>query len=232
MILVTLNIRGVGGPLKKNSLCRLLKNTSPSIIFLQETLVSTDKERNFIHKLRLEWLNWVVSAVGTFGGFIASWDPNFFVSDSFLSTGGILLSEHSIADKINLSLLNVYGPCQDKKDLCVLVEASWILSQKDLIIAGDLNFTTSPVEIWGQKYLQDPLAGFFKSIFLKYSLIDVLPSEIVLTWRNGRVAVDSISKRLERFYVAEEILATTQRFRTWVQYPFLSDHAPIFLELG
>jgi hypothetical protein len=130
-----------------------------------------------------------VSAVGTSGGLLASWDPNFFVFDSFLSTGGILLTGHSIEDKRKLSILNVYGPCQNRKDFWASVEASGILAQKDLILAGDLNFTTSPLEIWGQKALQDPLSGYFKSLFHKHSLIDVNPSETVPTWKNGRVGV-------------------------------------------
>jgi exonuclease III len=233
MILVTLNIRGVGGPLKQTSLHRLLNNTSPSIIFLQETMVSADKARSFLYKLRPEWMTCVVSSVGTSGGLLASWDPNLFSFDPFLSTGGILLSGYSLADKRKLIALNVYGPCQDRKYFWASVEASGILAQKDIIIVGDLNFTTSPEEIWGHNALQDPLAGFFKSLFLKNSLVDVLPSEIVPTWRNDRAGIDSISKRLDRFLIAEELLATLLRgLGLGFNIPFLSDHAPVFLELG
>jgi endonuclease/exonuclease/phosphatase family metal-dependent hydrolase len=110
------------------------------------------------------------------------------------------------------------------------VEASGILDQKDLIIVGDLNFTTSSAKDWGHNALQDSLVGFFKSLFFKNSLVDVAPTEIVPTWRNDRARIDSISKRLDMIYIAEDILATTQRFRTWVHYPFLSDHAPVFLK--
>jgi hypothetical protein len=39
MIFLSLNIRGVGGTLKKASLRRLIDTIHPSIIFLQETLV-------------------------------------------------------------------------------------------------------------------------------------------------------------------------------------------------
>jgi hypothetical protein len=30
----------------------------------------------------------------------------------------------------------------------------------------------------------------------------------------------------------EDVLTTSCRFRAWVEYPFISDHAPIFLQLG
>jgi hypothetical protein len=45
------------------------------------------------------------------------------------------------------------------------VDATGILAHKDLIIVGDLNFTTSSAEVWGHSTLQDSLAGYFKSFF-------------------------------------------------------------------
>jgi hypothetical protein len=52
------------------------------------------------------------------------------------------------------------------------------------------------------------------------------------TWKNGQDGEESISKRLDRFYNVEEVLATSQRYRPWVQFPFLSDHTLICFELG
>jgi endonuclease/exonuclease/phosphatase family metal-dependent hydrolase len=112
------------------------------------------------------------------------------------------------------------------------VDAIGILAHKDLIIAGDLNFTTSSAEVWGHSVLQDSLAGFFKSFFFFNSLVDVAPAEIVPTWRNDRSGDDSIAKQLDRIYVPGDLIASNQRYRTWVQFPFLSDHALVFLEFG
>jgi hypothetical protein len=98
-------------------------------------------------------------------------------------------------------------------------------------LAGDLNLTTSPSEIWGKKATGDPLSGFFKSLFQRHSLIDVIPTDPLPTWKNGRAGDESISKRLDRFYIAEEVLASSQKYMSWVQLPILSDHAPIYLEL-
>jgi exonuclease III len=49
MILLSLNIKGVGGALKSASLRRLLNRTNPNIIFLQETLVDEKKARSFMN---------------------------------------------------------------------------------------------------------------------------------------------------------------------------------------
>jgi hypothetical protein len=43
--------------------------------------------------------------------------------------------------------------------------------------------------------------------------------------------VDRISKRLDRFLIAEELLLGIGVYRSWVEYPFISDHAPILIQL-
>jgi hypothetical protein len=64
------------------------------------------------------------------------------------------------------------------------------------------------------------MAGFFKDLFVKNKLVDIMPAEIVPTWRNGRDGNDSIEKILDHFYVAEDLLVTSQRYRSWVEFPY------------
>jgi hypothetical protein len=158
--------------------------------------------------------------------------PKLFSLNPFLSSGGIFLSGTSLLDNIKLSLLNVYGPCQERKDFWNSLDTSGLLAHKDLIIVGDMNFTTSMDEVWGNSAQGDPMAGYFKYLFIKHSLVDVAPDRDVPTWRNGRSGQESIAKRLDRFYVAEDLLASILRHRSWVEFPFLSDHAPVLLEFG
>jgi hypothetical protein len=170
--------------------------------------------------------------VGTYGGLLASWDPNIFSFEPFLSTGGILLTGYTTGDKKELTFLNVYGPCQNRKEFCESVEAAGLLRKINIILVGDLNLSTSSSKTWGKKATSDPLSVYFKSLFQRHSLIDVIPNKPLPTWKNGRASVESISKRLDRFYIAEELLVSSQKYRSWVQLPFISDHAPICLELG
>jgi len=92
MLLVSLNVRGIGGTLKVASIRRLLEHTRPDIIFLQETLVNEQKTRGFIHLFRPSWVSSLVNSVGTYGGLLVGWDPNLFSLDPFLTVGGILLT--------------------------------------------------------------------------------------------------------------------------------------------
>jgi hypothetical protein len=91
MIILTLNIRGVGGTLKNASLRRLLDRTNPDIIFLQQTLVYEKKVMFFMNSFRPRWLACTVNSVGKFGGLLVTWDPENFVLDPYISCGGLLL---------------------------------------------------------------------------------------------------------------------------------------------
>jgi exonuclease III len=77
MLFLSLNIRGIGGTLKTTSVRRLLDQTHPDIVFLQETLAHEQKARDFMHHLRPTWVSSVVNVVGNSGGLLVTWDPKF-----------------------------------------------------------------------------------------------------------------------------------------------------------
>ena len=68
MIMLSLNIRGVGGSLKLASMRRLLSKRTPHVIFLQETLMTNERARDFMHALRPDWMSCAISLVGSSGG--------------------------------------------------------------------------------------------------------------------------------------------------------------------
>jgi endonuclease/exonuclease/phosphatase family metal-dependent hydrolase len=162
---------------------------------------------------------------------LVSWDPNFFDLIPFLTCGGILLSGSYLATRRHISILNTYGPCVERKIFWENLGNSGLLTQKILILAGDLNLTLSSGEIWGGARSLGLLAGFFKTFFQSYGLIDIAPGKLVPTWRNSRVGTDYIAKRLDRALISEDLLDSVGIYRSWVEYPFISDHAPILLQL-
>jgi hypothetical protein len=131
-----------------------------------------------------------------------------------------------------INLLNIYGHCQHRKDFWNKVELHGLLDLQNLIIAGDLNFTTNLSEVWGDSVAKDPLADYFTDLFLSHDIIDLQPDILAPSWHNGHVGPTYISKRLDRFYLSEVLLALDNRIRTWVDTPFVSDHAPTYLQFG
>ena len=49
--------------------------------------------------------------------------------------------------------------------------------------------------------------------------------------RNGRSGSDAVARRLDRFFVVEDLLTEARLYRSWVDFPFISDQALIFLQL-
>ena len=93
------------------------------------------------------WLLCAVSSVGTFKGLLVTWDPNKFVLNHFICCGGILLSGISLENNSQINLLNVYGPCSERKDFWEQVASKVLLASNNLIVAGDLNLTTREDEV-------------------------------------------------------------------------------------
>jgi len=229
MFLLSLNVREVGGALKIASVRRLLDTKHPDILFFQETLVDEQKARDFVHLLRPNWVSSSVSSVGNLGGLLVSWDPSIFALTLYLSVEGILLSGFSLSTNQTFALLNLYGPCKDRFLFWDCLDKSGLLSTKHLIIEDDLNIILSPEEAWGGT----PGIGFngehYKALFNKNNLFDIIPDKLVLTWRNGRTGNVAIAHRLDRFLVAEDIIYEIGLYRSWLEYPFIFDHAAIFL---
>jgi exonuclease III len=75
MIILSLNIRGVGGTLKQASMRRVCRKVKPDVILLQETLVDEEKARHFMVKFVPNWYICAVKSVGNSGGLLAAWDP-------------------------------------------------------------------------------------------------------------------------------------------------------------
>ena len=90
------------------------------------------------------------------------------------------------------------------------IKGSWI------IFSGDLNFTVSTKEVWGQNARQDPLGPFFIDFLRESGLVDIEPVELKPTWRNGRYGEEGIGKRIEKLYMSKNLVSSVNRFRSWI----------------
>jgi endonuclease/exonuclease/phosphatase family metal-dependent hydrolase len=230
MILLSLNIRGVGGTLKQASMRRVCRKVKSDVIFLHETLVDEEKARHLMLRLVPSWCICVVSSLRNLGGILVAWDPNKFLLTPSSCIGGIMLKGISLENKQDICFLNVYGPCVEKKLFWDRVALGGLLDSNNLILACDLNFTLGADEVRGATTQLDKLAEYFKDMMLEHHLIDLVPVEIVPTWRNSRSGRHSISKRPHRVIVLEILLTDVGRFCRWVDLPFVSDHAPVAVQ--
>jgi hypothetical protein len=109
--------------------------------------------------------------------------------------GGILLSGRNIATNRELVFLNLYGPFQNKITFWKSIADSGVLSLPNLILAGDLNIILAEEEAWGGSGNIMNMDDYFKTLFQSNNLVDIKPTKLTPTWRNGRSRQDAISRR-------------------------------------
>jgi len=71
-------------------------------------------------------------------------------------------------------------------------------------------------DIWGERAHPDRLVDYLPSLFSSKSLVDIFLEVISPTWRNDRMGINGISKRLDRFYINVDFLGSLNRCRSWV----------------
>ena len=112
-----------------------------------------------------------------------------------------------------ISLLNCYGPYNNRENFWDSVVRGGLLKQPNLVLAGDLNLTLNCSEVWGKKACSDPLGPYFTHLFSSLQLVDIAPGSAGPTWRNGCSGDDGISKRLDRFLLSSNLLEHLSLYR-------------------
>jgi hypothetical protein len=100
-----------------------------------------------------------------------------------------------------------------------------------ILIGGDLNFTFSLREFWGKNPFQYSQSSFIFSFLLKHHLLNIELLKLDPTWRNFRTNGESISKRMERILVSEQLMNCGLMMKTCVSASGISYHFPIFFKL-
>jgi hypothetical protein len=100
-------------------------------------------------KLLPTWNLCGVDSLGLSGGLLSAWNPRRDDFSTFLTPAGILLD--GLVKDLNkrLKLVNCYGPYGDRQEFWDKIKRDGLLKDHNLILGGDLNFTTSNREVWG-----------------------------------------------------------------------------------
>jgi hypothetical protein len=206
MKIMSFNCRGLAGALKKPSLKRVIATEHPDVLLLQETMGVGEEVKSSLELLLPGWNFITVDAMGRSGGLATGWNShNIQVINTWgLDSGlGITVLTPELKDVIHI--LNIYGPYQNKKPFWdSLLSKSFF--KELLILGGDLNLSLGPSEVWGDSARPDPLADFFCQKFVECRLTDLDPILLKPTWKNNRVGIEGVAKRLDRFLINDSLL--------------------------
>jgi len=199
---------------------------------LQETFGDSVPVVKTLKSLFSGWMFATVDARGRLGGLATGWKKtncNLEIFWGFASGIGLTILSTDLGR--SLTIINVYGPYQDRQRYWnSLAECSWFRG-KDLILGGDLNFSLGASKLSGQHDALITLTNLFLNFLDQIGLVDIEPQKLPLTWCNRRIGDDMVNKRLEKNLLSEEVLDSFDLVRQWVTYGGESDHFSIMLEL-
>jgi hypothetical protein len=109
MIVLFLNVKGVGGDPKNLALKRLFDMIKPDLVMIQETMVLGVKAREVFSIFFPTWNFCVVDSKGFSRGLLSAWNPKKAMLNVFLNLAGILLEGFVKQINLNLNLLNCYA---------------------------------------------------------------------------------------------------------------------------
>ena len=91
MILVSINIRGLGSGPKEHALQRVIECVCPDIVLIQETMLCDEKSHEIFSSLMPYWDMYSSDFIGLQGDLLYSWNPKVSNFDAYHSGGGIIL---------------------------------------------------------------------------------------------------------------------------------------------
>ena len=165
-------------------------------------------------KLKPGWEFCASDACGLSRGLLAGWDPHLVRCKAFSSLAGIVLKATFKGMAETFTVINCYDPYIHRTRYWNSLVSGGILGLPNLLLDGDLNFTLSSIEVWGQKSRLDPLASYFSQLISGNKLVDLSMDPSVPTWRNGHSGDAGICKRLDRFLLSESLLPSFSYYRS------------------
>lgn len=132
---------------------------------------------------------------------------------------------------MNLRVLNVYTPCNQREKFWQRLLHLNLMDEEQTIICGDLNFSLGFRESWGSAAQIDSITDYMTSLLEQTNFVDVPMHKLLPTWRNRRVGDAALACRLDRFIMKDTLLKRLHHYKQWVGTGGISDHSPIYLEI-
>ena len=181
MQFVSWNCRGLGNPIKAESVKDLMRMVSYDILLLQETNID---EESLLLLSKSKWkmsAGKAVIARGTSGDLATLWcEVNFHLKRWFVTQHWIFTELFHIPSKTIVALFNLYVPInlmENKECWKSLSDFLNVNSPSNVILVGDINITLSLNEkkggTVGKYYFQDSVEALIQS----WDLIDFKPKK-------------------------------------------------------
>lgn len=234
MIVLSLNLRGMGSVLKQKAVKGLIFQHNVDLVCLQETKLQEVEIgccRRIWGDVDFEWE--FVPAVNRGGGLLCVWRKGFFqVTSCEKGQNFICISGRKLDDGSLCVFLNVYAPCDriGKRALWnSLIDLKNSLNVDNWCVLGDFNAVRYPEERKGQgsmSSIQRMESSEFNEFIEGMELLDIPLIGRKFTWvRPNGVQMS----RLDRILVSPSWIDNWPGFAQEVLPRDISDHCPLLL---
>lgn len=227
MIVLSWNIRGLGGKIKRSVVRKLISKHNPHFVCIQET-----KSENITQKLIGSIWNdpntqWVASpSIGNSGGILSLWSTSFFVMNSSSSNRNwISLTGHIPSTNFQCTIINIYCPCDVTERALVwqCILAFWQSSRLSCLLIGDFNEILNLRER-GSHVISQTGSQDFTSFVQEIEALEIPPSNGSFTWFRGQS-----KSKLDRVFVTTEWVSTYPSLKVTLLKQSLLDHCPLLV---
>ena len=172
-----MNVQGLGDKNKRLDVIDFLKQQKGSIYFLQDTHFTDDLIKQIYLEVNLQcYFNNFSSQSRGVAIFISNTLDFQLKSINRDTDGNMLILDCSICNK-NISLINIYGPNQDKPEFYKLLNNKIQHLDSHCIIAGDFNLVLNPdMDAFDYVNLNNPKA---REVLLEL----IMENNLVDSWR-------------------------------------------------
>lgn len=143
MIILSWNIRGLNGKIKRSMIRSLINQHTPQFFFIQETKIEVFNQRLINSFWKNSCVEWISSpSQGNSGGIISLWRTDFFKVESTLcDKNWIAITGEIRSIGFGCTLINIYNPCTiaEREVVWQNIRAFQSASNLSCLIIGDFN---------------------------------------------------------------------------------------------
>ncbi|GMI74475.1 hypothetical protein HRI_001116800 [Hibiscus trionum] len=231
MKIISWNFRGLGKLRTIRRLRNKLRSTSPQLLFLMETKLSSQR----MARVRIHCgftLGFDVSAQGSRGGLFLAWSPSLAVSIRSYSINHIDADVRDVNSDLQWRFTSFYGnPVESQRS------SSWdLLRSLDTdrtspwLVAGDFNEVMLASEKKGGCVRSERNMEAFRSAMCDCDLADLGFSGNWYTWERGRLSSNNVRERLDRGIANPSWRACFPDFAVVHLTHTISDHCPVLID--
>lgn len=231
MKILSWNCRGLGNSRAVRALGDLVKSRKPNILFLIETLSTSDRIKKLSSKLGYDNV-WIIDCIGRSGGLALLWDRSIQCSvfDSDINH----IDAHILKNNTPVwRLTGFYGFSERsrRKDSWEFLKVLANKSSLPWCIVGDFNDMLKEEDRLGNHKHHQALLDGFKQTVEKCDLIEMDLTGGKYTWEKGRGTTDWIRSRIDRAFATTSWWQLFPLCKLSLHHVIYSDHDPIQVEL-